>query len=83
MQAHVSKILESFCATLETLERYVRNPPLHWTDTENKNAAEVRLPEPELLIQTLRNAINDITTAFGPYLDEMLPQDVKRKLPVV
>ena len=83
VQAHVCKILQSFCTTLETLEKYVANPPMHWTDTEAKSGAP-HLPEPELLIAQLRSTISDVTRAFSPFLDEMgLPKDVRSKLPAV
>ncbi|KAF8252841.1 hypothetical protein K440DRAFT_535502, partial [Wilcoxina mikolae CBS 423.85] len=83
VQVHVGKILQSFCATLETLEKYVANPPLHWTDTEAKSG-HIRLQEPELLILQLKSTISDITRAFSQFLHEMeLPGDVRSKLPVV
>ena len=83
VQVHVCKILQSFCATLETLEKYVANPPVHWTDTEAKSRAPA-LPEPESLIAQLRSTIADVTRAFSPFLDEMdLPKDVRSKLPAV
>jgi nucleoporin NDC1 len=83
VQVHVGKILQSFYATLETLEKYVANPPLHWTDTEAKSG-HIRLQEPELLILKLRSTIGDITQGFSRFLDEMeLPGDVRSKLPTI
>jgi len=84
VQGHVGKILQSFCATLETLERYTANPPLHWTDTEAHMAAgKIKLEEPEALIVQLKSTITDIANAFAPFLDQMgLPNDVYNKLPL-
>jgi len=83
VQDHVSKILQSFCATLETLEKYVAAPPIHWTDTDAVQAGHVELEEPEILIRTLKSTIAEITRSFAPYLEEIVPADLRAKLPQV
>ncbi|KAA8908122.1 nucleoporin protein Ndc1-Nup, partial [Sphaerosporella brunnea] len=72
VQRDVRAILESFCATLDTLKRYVANPPLHWTDTEAREAPHlVYLEEPTMLIQQLEKTLREITLAFEPFMDEL------------
>lgn len=84
MQGHVEKILQSLCATLETLERYLADPPLHWTDTVAKELGNPGpLPEAERLVAQLRDTIEEITVAFKPYLEEVVSGEVRSKLPVV
>lgn len=81
VQNHVSKILSSFNATLATLERYVADPPLHWTDTGAKNSSQpVWLPEPEALIAQLKATIKEISDAFRPYRDS-LPAELREMIP--
>jgi nucleoporin NDC1 len=85
VQHDVRSILESFCATLDTLNRYVANPPLHWTDTEAREAPHlVRLEEPEQLIAQLNKTLREVTLAFEPFFDTLgVPPSLKAKLPEV
>jgi nucleoporin NDC1 len=83
VQRDVRGILESFCATLDTLNKYVKNPPLHWTDTEAREHP-VKLEEPEQLIAQLNKTLHDITLAFEPFFETLgVPPTLRAKLPEV
>ncbi|KAI5778206.1 nucleoporin protein Ndc1-Nup, partial [Geopyxis carbonaria] len=66
----LSTILEHFNSSLHTLENFCNQPPLHWTDTDAKNAENsLHLEEPNHLIETLRSSKNKILQKFEPYKD--------------
>lgn len=88
VQTHVVRILQSFIAMQETLEGFLKSPPLHWSDTDAsrslKSGGSVRLEEPEVLVKALKEAVADITRAFSKYFETLkLPLELKRKLPGV
>lgn len=81
MQKHVPAILQSFSSLIDTLEKYVSSPPIHWTDVEAKEKKTLVLKEPEMLLRALKNGVKEIAVAFKPYLRDMgLSGDVKSRI---
>lgn len=81
VQKNIVRILESFCTTLDILQRYSGNPPIHWTDVESRHSANPKLREPEQLIAELKHAIHNIDEAFRSY--DLIPNNLRNKLPAM
>lgn len=80
VQKHVPAVLQSFSSLINALEKYVANPPIHWTDTEAKEKAPV-LKEPEMLLKALKNGVKEIAVAFKPYAKDMeLSADMRSRI---
>lgn len=74
-------ILQSFSNTIGSLEKYIANPPIHWTDVESKGKKTLTLREPETLLKTLKDGMRDIAIAFRPYVKDMeLSGEVRRRV---
>ncbi|KAL7267236.1 hypothetical protein RUND412_010183 [Rhizina undulata] len=82
VQNHVPAILQSFCATLNALEAYAHDPPVHWTDVYAKQMKDrLVLREPAVLIKALKASLRDIAKTFAPYLKDMvISPEVRKKL---
>lgn len=80
VQADVPSVARLFTHTITTLEAFVHQGGLdaHWTDvsfppSSNPEAqAEARkVPEVELVLDTLKSGLGDLLTAFKPYLPDI------------
>lgn len=81
VQKNVAAVLDAFYSTLSALQRFVTEPPLHWTDVDAKTAdGELKLKEPEMLMEELRSGIHQIMEAFEPYRDSVLTPELLKKL---
>jgi len=64
--------MNCFCVTLTTLENYVRSLPCHHSHTPlvfiQRNVVTL---EQDILIKTIKLAINDIVHEFGHHLDQV------------
>lgn len=74
-------VLQSFSSLIDALERYVSNPPIHWTDVEAREKKTLVLREPEVLLRALKNGVREIAVAFKPYVRDMeLSGDVRSRI---
>lgn len=81
MQKHVPAVLQSFSSLIDALEKYVANPPIHWTDIEAREKKALVLKEPEMLLRALKNGVREIAVAFKPYVKDMeLSGDVRSRI---
>jgi nucleoporin NDC1 len=80
VQADVPPVVRLFTQTIMTLEAFVHNGGLsaHWTDvyfppsSEPEAQAEARrVPEVELVLDTLKNSLGELLAAFNPYLRDI------------
>lgn len=80
VQADVPSVVRLFTQTITTLEAFVHQGGLdaHWTDvsfppSSNPEAqAEARkVPEVELVLNTLKSGLSDLLTSFEPYLKDI------------
>lgn len=79
VQKQIATILRAFNTTIEALEKYLKEPPIHWTDIDclkKQKAGTLELPEPQTLLKVLRGTTQDIATAFAPYANEY-PADIR------
>lgn len=81
VQKHVPAILQCFSSTIDALEKYIANPPIHWTDIEAKKGDRKVLREPDILLKALKTGLRDIAVAFKPYVKDMaLSGDVRTRV---
>lgn len=74
-------VLQSFSSLIDALEKYVSNPPIHWTDIEAKEKKALVLREPDMLLRALKNGVREIAVAFKPYVRDMeLSGDVRSRI---
>lgn len=80
VQADVPSVVRLFTQTITTLEVFVHQGGLdaHWTDvsfppsSNPKAQAEARkIPEVELVLNTLKSGLGDLLTSFEPYLKDI------------
>jgi nucleoporin NDC1 len=88
VQNHVVGILKAFLETLETLERFLEKPPIHWTDTESKlimeQGGKPEMIEAEEVAKELKDAIKEIGGAFRPHFEDMgCPRELQNKVATV
>ncbi len=71
-------ILQTYCNTIQVLERSVKNPGIHWTDIESlRNPDSAKMDNVNELLACLRKSLKDVNEVFGRYLsDARLPQAV-------
>ncbi|KAL5342557.1 nucleoporin protein Ndc1-Nup [Aspergillus crustosus] len=79
VQADVPSIVRLFTQTTTTLEEYAHSElDIHWTDitfpskgdSTAQNAAR-RVPDVELVIDSLKNSLKQLLAAFNPYLKDI------------
>lgn len=74
-------VLQSFSSLIDALEKYVSNPPIHWTDVEAREKKTLVLREPDMLLRALKNGVREIAVAFKPYVRDMeLSGDVRSRI---
>ncbi|KAI1084529.1 nucleoporin protein Ndc1-Nup [Whalleya microplaca] len=67
VQRDVPAIIRTFTVVIKKLERFRDGFPMHWTDL----ARERLCPEVEKLLDALKDGLNDLITAFGPYATDL------------
>lgn len=67
VQRDVKLIIQTYTRTVMNLERFKNNIGIHWTDVEGKRES----PESDILLVSLKSALNDLINAFGNYSEDL------------
>ncbi|KAI0008940.1 nucleoporin protein Ndc1-Nup [Xylariaceae sp. FL0662B] len=67
VQRDVPAIIRSFTVVIKKLERFRDEFPMHWTDLARNRAC----PEVEELLDALKDGLNELIAAFGPYATDL------------
>lgn len=82
VQRDLGEIFETLFESIDTLQGFIDNPPIDWTDVDAvANRSKLQLREPTILLATLNDAVREIAKPFGKYLDDIKASyPVKRRL---
>lgn len=67
VQRDVAAIIRTFTAVATKLDTFKANFPLHWTDHD----AERECTEVDAILETLKEALGQLITSFGPYARDL------------
>lgn len=66
----IPTLIRAFVSTIQTVEAFVKDTPVHWTDV-NFIESDRRIEEVEIILECLRNGLQDMIGGFGKYANEL------------
>lgn len=66
----VPLLIRAFISTISSIEGFVNDLPVHWTDVEFSES-DRRVEEVALIVTSLKSGLKDVVEAFGTYAAEL------------
>lgn len=66
----VKLLIQAFVSVIQSVEGFVRDLPVHWTDVEYSDS-DRRVEEVDLVVGSMKAGLKEMVDAFGKYATEL------------